>query len=164
MDICTNCTIEFVRSRNSGGKFCSKRCAAIYNNKIGVIGRERVKKKCLACNNKLFESKKTYCTARCKNDFIIQEWFKGNVSSSVWGHVPSLIRRFLLAEAGNKCTECGWCAVNPTTGVVPLEIDHIDGDSRNNKRENLKVLCPNCHSLTPTFRKLNKQGTRQRRA
>ncbi len=45
---------------------------------------------------------------------------------------------------------------NPVTGKVPLEIDHIDGDSENNKEENLRLICPNCHSLTPSFRNLNK--------
>ena len=42
------------------------------------------------------------------------------------------------------------------TGHVPLEIDHIDGDAENNIETNLRVLCPNCHSLTPHFRNLNK--------
>ena len=51
--------------------------------------------------------------------------------------------------------------MNPTTNKIPLEIHHIDGDYENNKLENLQVLCPNCHSLTPNFKALN-NSERQR--
>ena len=51
---------------------------------------------------------------------------------------------------------CGWHEKNVVTGRVPLEIDHIDGNSENNIESNLRLLCPNCHSLTPYFRNLNK--------
>lgn len=45
----------------------------------------------------------------------------------------------------------GWGEVNPYTNLVPLQIHHVDGNSTNNKEENLEVLCPNCHSLTENF-------------
>ena len=35
---------------------------------------------------------------------------------------------------------------------ITLELDHIDGDRYNNNFDNLRILCPNCHSQTPTFR------------
>jgi len=40
---------------------------------------------------------------------------------------------------------------------IPLELDHIDGNHQNNALDNLRLLCPNCHSLTPTFRGKNKR-------
>ena len=49
-------------------------------------------------------------------------------------------------------------------GFMPKEIDHIDGDSQNNKFENLKLLCPNCHSLTKTWKNTgSRKSTRIRR-
>lgn len=38
---------------------------------------------------------------------------------------------------------------------IPLELDHIDGDNSNNNFSNLRLLCPNCHALTPTYRGKN---------
>ena len=60
--------------------------------------------------------------------------------------------------SGEKCMECGWSERNPHTGNIPIELEHIDGDFKNNKEENLKLLCPNCHSLTKTYKGANKKG------
>jgi len=50
------------------------------------------------------------------------------------------------------CDECG--TTNMWRGKpITLELDHIDGDRFNNDFSNLRVLCPNCHSQTPTFRR-----------
>jgi len=67
------------------------------------------------------------------------------------GHngVSGHIRRYLFDKYESKCALCGWDKVNPFTNTQPLEIEHIDGDSLNNKENNLILLCPNCHSLTP---------------
>lgn len=40
-------------------------------------------------------------------------------------------------------------------GQIPLELDHVDGNKYNHKLENLRLLCPNCHALTPTYRAKN---------
>ena len=52
---------------------------------------------------------------------------------------------------------------NHVTGRVPVQIDHKDGDWMNHKKDNLEVLCPNCHSLTPTYMGLNKGHGRPHR-
>lgn len=59
-----------------------------------------------------------------------------------------------LFAAGLKlmlCEECGWSR-KTEDGYLPLELDHINGDRHDNRLENLRVLCPNCHSLKPTHR------------
>lgn len=64
-----------------------------------------------------------------------------------------------LFEAGlkkKKCEECGW-SKSSVDGRIPLELDHINGVSHDNRLENLRILCPNCHSLKPTHRGLNKK-------
>jgi len=55
-------------------------------------------------------------------------------------------REFLLKECGYACTICGF-SQSRKDGTIILQIDHIDGNNRNNSRENLRVLCPNCHAI-----------------
>jgi len=54
------------------------------------------------------------------------------------------------------CEICGWAELSQD-GRVPLELDHINGDHSDNRIENLRILCPNCHSLQPTHRGRNKK-------
>ncbi len=55
----------------------------------------------------------------------------------------------LLLEHGNRCQICQnteWMGK-----PIPLEIDHIDGNSDNSQKNNFRLLCPNCHAQTPTY-------------
>lgn len=64
-----------------------------------------------------------------------------------------------LFAAGLKkryCELCGW-AKTTKDGYLPLELDHINGDRRDNRLINLRILCPNCHSLQPTHRGRNRR-------
>ncbi len=54
------------------------------------------------------------------------------------------------------CEICGWCQ-RSDDGRIPVELDHVNGDHNDNRLENLRILCPNCHSLQPTHRGRNKK-------
>lgn len=63
----------------------------------------------------------------------------------------------MLLGADERCTGCG--AAGTWQGhPLPLEVDHIDGNWRNNRVENLRMLCPNCHSTTDSYRGRNKRS------
>lgn len=65
-------------------------------------------------------------------------------------------RLFLAGLKEQRCELCGWAERAPD-GRIPVELDHINGDKNDNQLENLRVLCPNCHSLQPTHRGLNQK-------
>lgn len=65
--------------------------------------------------------------------------------------------RIRLLEEGIFPHKCNNCELTDWLGnPIPLELEHIDGNSSNNLLENLELLCPNCHSLTDTYRGRNK--------
>lgn len=72
------------------------------------------------------------------------------------------IRRYLIEQKGSRCWKCDWSEINPVANKVPIEISHVDGDFTNNHETNLELLCPNCHSLTPSYRSLNNGRGRPR--
>ena len=65
-------------------------------------------------------------------------------------------RLFAVKIKKPACEECGW-AQKAIDGRIPVELDHINGDRHDNRLENLRVLCPNCHSLKSTHRGRNKK-------
>lgn len=95
---------------------------------------------------------------------FIERWKAGEETgmkgtTNISGH----IRKYLFKKYDGRCCKCGWNEVNLFTSKVPLEVEHLDGDHRNNVEANLLLLCPNCHSLTGTFRSLNKGRGRPRK-
>ena len=64
------------------------------------------------------------------------------------------LKPHLIKERGHECQRC-----NLTEWLerpITLEVEHVDGDNTNNNEDNLLLLCPNCHSQTPTWRRKKK--------
>lgn len=88
------------------------------------------------------------------------ERFKNEIIEN-WDSIPGRsIRGFMLWYANYKCSSCGYNKTREC-GASILEIDHIDGDHSNNEFSNLRVLCPNCHALTPKYRNWSNTGNKK---
>ncbi len=168
--ICLKCETEFVVKRFTHNKFCSHSCSASFTNKgrkhsfdtkKKMSGNDDYKEKiffdnCLNCglenptNHQKCCSK--FCTYELRREEKIKEGTLGEQS----------VKRYLIKKYGAKCWDCGWDKVNSRSGLPTVQLEHIDGNSKNNKLLNLKILCPNCHSLTPTFGALNKGNGRRK--
>lgn len=151
---CLKCGKSFSCKKYENRKYCSSTCSVSVNNS----NRTRIKE-CLVCSVEITSSKNT-CSRDCSNTFRLftkyDDWFNGLISvNSSDGSLPRWARNVLLEQENTKCSSCGWDKPNPVTGKPILTVDHIDGNWKNNYCWNLRILCYNCHTLTPTFGSLN---------
>lgn len=78
------------------------------------------------------------------------------------GKIPhasrGVIKRRLYNE-GYKEEKCEMCGMKDWQGIkIGLELDHINGNSHDHRLENLRILCPNCHATTSTYRGKNSRA------
>lgn len=121
---------------------------------------------CLNCGKELKDSKRhnKYCDISCQKQYAqkvyIERWKAGEETGRVGEYgISRYIKNYLFEKNNNKCELCGWGEINSFTGLIPLEVHHIDGDHKNTSESNLQLLCPNCHALTNNF-KSRGNGTR----
>ena len=142
-----NCIVCDTVIKNKNKKFCSKECYKIHSKPEFD--------NCIQCNTILFGNKrKRFCNQTCFADYNRNIKIENNTACFY------SIKVHLIKTYGEKCSECGWDKKNEYTNKVPIEMDHIDGNSENNNLINLRLLCPNCHSLTKTYKGANKGNGR----
>jgi Zn finger protein HypA/HybF involved in hydrogenase expression len=98
---------------------------------------------------KFTESDRMKSNAKSISDAIERFFQKGTHPSNAW--FRKIYREHFKVEY--KCNECGITDWNGKD--IILEIDHINGDNTDNRIENLRYLCPNCHSQTSTYKGRN---------
>jgi hypothetical protein len=99
-----------------------------------------------------------YCDNQCQKDYEYKE------AITNWKTVApgkNRIKRYLAETFGNKCSDCGIKEWNGKE--IVFELEHKDGNSENNALKNLCLICPNCHSQTPTYKAKNKGNGRHSR-
>lgn len=153
---CPKCGTEHTKT----GVFCSRSCA---NSR--KFSDEARKKKSIASkrvwkslSNEEQETKKEILRFACPYEpskyaksLLEQDW-------NALGYQGKRLR--VMIEQNGKCNRCD---INEWLGErITLELEHKDGNNGNNSRENLEALCPNCHSLTKTWRG-RKNRSRQNR-
>lgn len=155
---CLNCGGKI---ENHGKVFCSQSCAATFNNFNRPSKRED--ENCYYCGQSMRAKRgQKFCSQSCANESKTQER-RQLILKDDNSLTSNAYKKFLIEEHGEKCMECGWDKINPITNKCPIELEHIDGDHTNNHLNNLKLLCPNCHSLTPTYKGLNRGNGRHER-
>lgn len=119
------------------------------------------------CGRHGAKAARIYCSTKCQHQVANKQRYMIFLS----GNYPPLVsnarafRQLVVRYLGKEaCTRCGWAKRHPITGRIPVELEHIDGDWRNNRPDNVTLLCPSCHALTPTYRSLNRGRGRAERS
>lgn len=173
---CEMCGVIIIEKYGSG-RFCNKQCACAFSTKnkraeINEAVRQKLKGRAVSTSHLQTEEvrekrNKTmiekYGTISFQHHDFSQEKkeaIKQKVSETRRKQRHSrpfqdcshnLKKKILIEELGHQCSKCNlseWLGEK-----IPLELDHIDGDHSNKEKSNFRLLCANCHSLTPTFRR-----------
>lgn len=144
---CEICSKEFITrvTRAETQKCCSSGCSSKLNSKLN-----RVQCKCAWCDtlfdrqkNKLHNSKSGlfFCNRKCKENAQklggITEIMPDHYGAGLYSN-ESLVKE--LKQENKNCVDCG------ENKYYLLCIHHIDSNRKNNTRENLEVVCFNCHA------------------
>ncbi len=179
--ICLSCDNVIPYNVYKNQTFCSIGCANVLRKRkvlpLGQSSKGRINilhpkmgKICENCSLKFFKTdlissssfrRLKYCSTNCASHSMkwnrINQWLEGKL----YGGNSATMRSWLIEIYGHQCSSCHtrvWMKL-----PIPLEVEHIDGNSENNTVENVILLCPNCHALTPTYKGRNRGHGRHKR-
>lgn len=103
--------------------------------------------------------KRIFCSPKCSQEYVFKESVRELDSANDLSiRDVRTIRKYLILKNGNVCNIC---RCHKWDGkLIPLVLDHIDGNSSNWQRANLRMICPNCDALLPTYKARNKGNGR----
>ena len=117
---------------------------------------------CKNCNSTLY-SNKQFCCTECANEYKhkkkYEDFLKHPEKYCRANYQPRIFKNDILKEQDNKCAICG-CLPEHNEKPLVFILDHIDGHASNNRRSNLRLICPNCDSQLDTYKSKNKNGDR----
>lgn len=147
--ICENCSGVHDGSYASG-RFCSVECSRGFSTKAK---RLEINAK-ISAKTKGRPSARVYVTGYKRSPETVAKMrgaYKQRLTPKSFEESSQHEKKKrILAEQDFKCRRCG---ISDWQGEqITLELEHIDGNNKNDLRDNLECLCPNCHSLTSTWR------------
>ena len=159
---CLNCKQDFNQKNQNEKylkKFCTRSCSATHNNRLT---KKISTRKCMFCENlitlKFSKDITKFCNSTCSGNYRHKKAIELAKTGSPHVSVTTF-KRLLANMYGYKCSKCN--ISNWHDNPLSLHLDHIDGNSDNNSLDNLRLLCPNCHSQTETFCSRNKSNTKR---
>jgi len=121
---------------------------------------------CIVCNSEILLYGHKYCSIKCANSIrrtnLYKDYIENNEKYCRPNYQLKSFKPIFLEEQNHECNICG---MSDTWNGKPIVfvLDHIDGDASNNKRENIRLVCPNCDSQLDTYKSKNKNSARKER-
>jgi hypothetical protein len=144
-----NCNNDHNGSFGSG-RFCCRQCATAFSTQNSKVRNTKISKALIGKRTGI----KTYewtDEQRLKAAARKKEISDDKVKNADWELVPKYRRRDRILLEQNNC--CAICKCLPEWNFKKLvfQLDHISGNRKDESRENLRLVCPNCHSQTDTW-------------
>jgi 5-methylcytosine-specific restriction endonuclease McrA len=150
------CPIDGVELNSTQKTYCSLSCSAKGTRSWTYKNVERRTWKCKVCGVTHRRKNSPYCSEEHKLEQQLQEVRK----LLVVGKPKSKKLKHQLVRLGLLEAKCAWCGLTNWRGKTGLDgllqLDHINGNAHDNRLENLRILCANCHTQTDTYCGRNK--------